>query len=215
MDLFHLETPVIGILRGVDSIFFDQVLQVSFAAGLQALEVTMNTENVLEMVSRNRPLVPEGKLLGIGTICKVEEAARAIDAGAMFLVTPNCDEEVIEYAEGHDIPVVAGALTPTEVYAARKAGAAMVKVFPCNAMGGAKYIKDLRGPYDNIPLVAVGGVTVENLADYFEAGVQAVGVSTALFGRQALAEKDIRLLSRNVKDFVAYSDRTSLLTGID
>ena len=204
MEFFHLETPVVGILRGVDGPFFSQILKASFSSGLQALEVTMNTENVLEMVSRNRALVPEGKLLGIGTVCRVEEAVQAIDAGAMFLVTPNLDKEVIEYAHSRNVPVIAGALTPTEVYEARKAGAAMVKVFPCNAMGGARYIKDLRGPFDTIPLVAVGGVTVENLNEYIKAGVQAVGVSTSLFGRQALKDKDINSLTQNVKDFTAY-----------
>ncbi len=202
MEFFHLETPVIGILRGVDSIFFGQTLKASFASGLQALEVTMNTDNVLEMVSRNRDFVPEGKLLGIGTVCRVKEAILAIDAGAMFLVTPNLNIEVIEYAKSRDVPVIVGALTPTEIFNAQSAGAAMVKVFPCSAMGGPQYIKDLRGPFDTIPLVAVGGVTIDSQNDYFKAGVQAVGVSSSLFGRQALKDKDTPLLSQNVENFL-------------
>lgn len=209
MNPFYLKVPVIGILRGVDAAFFTQIVKASFASGLQALEVTMNTDNVLDMIVENRPSVPEGCYLGIGTVCRVEEAVQAIDAGAMFLVTPNLDLEVIEYARGRNIPVVAGALTPTEVYAAAKAGAAMVKVFPCNAMGGPGYIKDLRGPFDDIALVAVGGVTVDTLDDYLKAGVQAVGVSTALFGREALRERDIHALTRKVKDFVSYFQHSS------
>ncbi len=204
MDTLHFDPPVIGILRGVDAEFFAQILKVSFHAGLQAIEVTMNTRNALDMVRENRPLLPAGKYLGMGTICNVIEAKKAIDAGAMFLVTPNLDDEVIHYGRQRQVPVVAGALTPTEVYAARAAGAAMIKVFPCQSMGGPQYIKELRGPFDHIPLVAVGGVDSDNLSEYFQAGVQAVGVSTALFGREALKEKNINKLTQSVKDFIGY-----------
>ena len=203
MKTINLSMPVIGILRGVEADFFCQVMAISFAAGLQAIEITMNTEGAVEMVSENRALVPKGKLLGMGTIRNLEEARRAIDAGAMFLVAPNFDSSVIEYAVSQQVPIIAGALTPTEVYAAWSAGAAMIKVFPCQAMGGASYIRDLRGPFDHIPLVAVGGVDQENIGEYFQAGAQAIGVSSALFGRQALADQNIAMLSQNVKKFIS------------
>jgi 2-dehydro-3-deoxyphosphogluconate aldolase / (4S)-4-hydroxy-2-oxoglutarate aldolase len=202
MVKLKLNVPVIGILRGVEASFFSSVMETSFQEGLESIEVTINTENALNMVATNRARVPQGKLLGMGTIRNREEAKNAINAGAMFLVTPNYDPEVIKYANSHRIPVIAGALTPTEIYAAWRSGAAMIKVFPCQAMGGAQYIKDLRGPFDQIPLVAVGGVTAENLPAYISAGVQAVGVSSSLFGRSALAEKNIALLAVNVKNFI-------------
>ncbi len=125
----------------------------------------------------------------------------AIDAGAMFLVTPNFSIKVIECGVEHNIPVVAGALTPSEIYDAWSAGAAMIKVFPCQAMGGPQYIKDLRGPFDTIPLAAVGGVSFSTLEDYFLAGVQAVGVSSTLFGRRALVEQDVAGVAANIKKF--------------
>jgi 2-dehydro-3-deoxyphosphogluconate aldolase/(4S)-4-hydroxy-2-oxoglutarate aldolase len=202
VDIADLPVPVIAILRGVDSAFFGKVMAASFGAGLDAIEVTMNTEGAEEMIARNRPLVPAGKLLGAGTVRSEEEAEEALNAGAMFLVTPNLDAGVIARAASAGVPVVAGAMTPTEVHAAWKAGAAMVKVFPCGALGGAQYIRELRGPFDNIPLVAVGGVNRKNLPEYFAAGARAVGVSTALFGGEALARKDIRKLTGNVKDFI-------------
>ena len=96
------------------------------------------------------------------------------------------------------IPVIAGAFTPTEVYNAWSAGAAMVKVFPCGFVGPS-YIKELKGPFDHIPLLAVGGVNRENLADYLKAGAAGVGVSSALFGAKALVEKDIKPAPKNVK----------------
>jgi 2-dehydro-3-deoxyphosphogluconate aldolase/(4S)-4-hydroxy-2-oxoglutarate aldolase len=198
----ELEVSVIGILRGVEGDFFGEVMQVSFAAGLLAMEITMNTPGAEEIIRRYRPGVPDGRLLGMGTIRNLDEARRAVDAGAMFLVTPNLDTGVIDYARAESIPIVTGALTPTEVYAAWSAGADLVKVFPCGAMGGPQYIKDLLGPFDHLRLAAVGGVSSANLQEYFEAGAAAVGVSSSLFGGQALREKNLDLVGQNVKKII-------------
>ncbi len=200
----ELKVPVIGILRGVEGDFFGEVMQISFAAGLTAMEVTMNTPGAEKIVAEYRPAVPEGKLLGMGTIRNLEEARRGVGAGAMFLVTPNTDTKVIEYAKKEGIPIVVGALTPTEIYAAWSAGADLIKVFPCGAMGGPQYIKDLLGPFDHLRLVAVGGVSLANLAEYFGAGAVAVGVSTTLFGSKALREKNLDQIGHNVKNFIAH-----------
>lgn len=200
----ELTVPIIGILRGVEGDFFGEVMQISFAAGLTAMEVTMNTPGAEEIVAAYRPAVPSGKLLGMGTIRNLEEAKRAVASGAMFLVSPNLDLSVIEYAKAEGIPIVAGALTPTEVYAAWAAGADLVKVFPCGAMGGPQYIKDLLGPFDHLRLAAVGGVSLENLPEYFAAGAAAVGVSTSLFGGKALREKNLDQIGHNVKNFIEH-----------
>lgn len=196
-----LDVPVVGILRGIDGGFFHEVMEASFAAGLQALEITMNTDGVADIVSRCRSEVPAGKLLGVGTVRDLAEAEIAIGAGAMFLVTPNTDTKVIEYARAREIPVIAGAFTPTEVYNAWAAGAAMVKIFPCGVVGSG-YIRELRGPFDQIPMVAVGGVTLTNLKDYFRAGATGVGVGSALFGTRALLERSLERISENVGRFV-------------
>ncbi len=197
-----LNVPVIGILRGVSSDFFGEVMSASFEAGLQALEVTFNTDGAEEIIATHRPRAPEGKFLGMGTIRNREEARRAVDAGAMFLVTPNVDVAVIEYAVSRGIPVIAGAMTPTEVYTAWSAGAAMVKVFPCTALG-PRYIRDLLGPFEAVPLVAVGGVDSSNVNAYFEAGAAAVGVGASLFGRQALTDKEPRRVFDHVTQFLS------------
>ncbi|MCA1765784.1 MAG: bifunctional 4-hydroxy-2-oxoglutarate aldolase/2-dehydro-3-deoxy-phosphogluconate aldolase [Desulfobulbaceae bacterium] len=196
-----LDMPVIGILRGIDGGFFREVMTASFAAGLQALEITMNTENAAGIIQSCRSRVPAGKLLGIGTIRNQEEARIAIEAGAMFLVTPNTDIRVIEYGAKRNIPVIAGAFTPSEIYTAWRAGATMVKVFPCGVVGPA-YLREILGPFEDIPLLAVGGVSLENLADYFRAGAAGVGVGSALFGAKALQEKDPIKISENVGRFV-------------
>jgi 2-dehydro-3-deoxyphosphogluconate aldolase/(4S)-4-hydroxy-2-oxoglutarate aldolase len=198
----QLDIPAVGILRGVESGFFGELMQASFSSGLQAIEVTMNTDEAERIVKRHRPKVPPGKYLGMGTIRNLDEAKGAVEAGAMFLVSPNLDLGVVEYARSRGIPIVAGALSPTEVYAAWSAGADMIKVFPCQALGGPTYIRELAGPFEQMDLVAVGGVSISNCRKYLDAGAKAVGVSTALFGQEALEQKDVRALARNVRDFV-------------
>jgi 2-dehydro-3-deoxyphosphogluconate aldolase/(4S)-4-hydroxy-2-oxoglutarate aldolase len=197
-----LEVPVIGILRGVDGDFFGELMAAAFGEGLQAIEVTMNTPGAERIVARYRPTVPDGRLLGMGTIRNPEEARRAVAAGAMFLVTPNFDPEVIGLARKSGVPVVAGALTPTEVHAAWQAGADLIKVFPCGSLGGPRYIRELRGPFAHIPMAAVGGVTLANLREYFAAGAAAVGVGASLFGKEALAGKNIPEIAAHVKIFI-------------
>jgi len=198
----QLKVPVIGILRGIDGEFFRALMPAAFGAGLQALEITINTPGAPEIVARCRPEVMPGKLLGMGTIRNVAEAELAIAAGAMFLVTPNTDSRVIELAKRHDVPVIAGAFTPTEVYTAWAAGADLVKVFPCGVVGPS-YLRELRGPFDQIPLVAVGGVTLHNVRDFFAAGAAGVGVGNSLFGPAALAERDLAGLAANIRRFLA------------
>jgi len=198
----ELVVPVIGILRGISGDFFRSLMPIAFASGLQAVEVTMNTECALDIVFANRPMVPQGKFLGMGTIRNLEEAKLAVGAGAMFLVTPNLDYEVVAYANAEKVPIIVGALTPTEVYSARRAGADMVKVFPCNAMGGVAYIRSLLGPFDDLPLVAVGGVSRENLGEYLAAGARGVGVGSALFGSESLREERTDRLAENIRTFL-------------
>jgi 2-dehydro-3-deoxyphosphogluconate aldolase/(4S)-4-hydroxy-2-oxoglutarate aldolase len=200
----NLEIPVIGILRGIDAAFFGPLMDAAFKAGLQAIEVTFNTKHAEKIIAGQIPRVPQGKYLGMGTIRNLEEAKKAVDAGAMFLVSPNCDSAVIDFAKRSNIPIVSGAFTPTEVYKAWSDGADMVKVFPCGQMG-PDYIRELLGPYDQIPLVAVGGVTHDNVGHYLQAGARAVGVGTSLFGKDAIARHQTDEIADNVKKFIRRS----------
>ena len=200
--LQQLEVPIIGILRGISIDAFGSFMQVSFSKGLQAIEVTMNTPDAEIIVAANRNNVPDGRFLGMGTIRNLDEAERAYAAGAMFFVTPNFDPAVIQFARNRNIPVVTGALTPTEVYSAWSGGASMVKVFPCRALGGPQYIRELRGPFDQIPLVAVGGVMPDTISEYLQAGAAAVGVGISLFGEAAIKAGDWDTVGRNVEKLI-------------
>ena len=197
-----LEVPVIGILRGIGADVSSPLMEAAFAAGLQAIEITMNTFGAEEIVAANREYVPDGRYLGMGTVRNLAEARKAYAAGAMFFVTPNVEPEVIAFGRDNNIPVIAGGLTPTELYSAWKAGASMVKVFPCRSLGGPLYIKELRGPFEGIPLAAVGGVTIENAGEYFKAGATAVGVGISLFGEQAVQAGDWDAVQENVGKFI-------------
>jgi 2-dehydro-3-deoxyphosphogluconate aldolase/(4S)-4-hydroxy-2-oxoglutarate aldolase len=197
----QLNVPVVGILRGISFDFFGQVMTAAFEAGLQAIEVTFNTDRAEEIINTHRKHLPPEKMLGMGTVRNLMEARKAVAAGAMFIVTPNTDPEVIAYATTQKVPVIAGGFTPTEVYSAWSAGAAMVKVFPCG-MFGPQYIRDLRGPFDQIPLAAVGGINIDNVKTYFDAGAAAVGVGTSLFGRNALRERSPETIYTNVKKLI-------------
>ena len=128
-------------------------------------------------------------VVGAGTVTNIEDAKRCLDAGTRFLSSPNLNREVVEFARKHDAAVFPGALTPTEVYDAWEAGSDFVKVYPCSAMGGADYIRALRYPLPQIPLIASGGVTQQSVQDYVRAGVAAVGVGRDLVSPEAIRRR--------------------------
>ena len=139
----------------------------------------MDTPGAVEVLESLRSRVPANALLGAGTVTDVAGAEAALAAGASFIVTPNIDLEVIRTVRAHGIPVMPGALSPTEIWTAMKAGADLVKVFPASAVGPA-YFRELRGPFEKIPLMASGGVNLENAAEFIKFGVDALGLGGAL-----------------------------------
>lgn len=142
-------------------------------------------------------------LVGAGTVTDGETAKRAVDAGAEFIVTPCLVPEVIDAALRADVAVLPGALTPTEVYDAFRKGGAMVKVFPAQNVGGAAYLRALRGPFPEIPLVPTGGVTLDNVREMFEAGAAAVGVGSEMISKDALARRDYAAIGALAARFLA------------
>ena len=130
-------------------------------------------------------------LIGAGTVLDAPTTARCIDAGARFIVSPGLNIQVIEAARARGVLVMAGALTPTEIMAAWEAGSDFVKIFPCDAMGGAKYVKALKGPFPHIRMVPTGGVNLTNVAELIRAGAEAVGVGSELVSKAALASGNL------------------------
>jgi 2-dehydro-3-deoxyphosphogluconate aldolase/(4S)-4-hydroxy-2-oxoglutarate aldolase len=142
-------------------------------------------------------------LIGAGTVTDAETARRTMDAGAEFIVTPCLVPEVIEAANRAQVAVLPGALTPSEIFEAFRRGGDLVKIFPAQSVGGAAYLRALRGPFPGIPLVPTGGVTLENVAEMFKAGAAAVGVGTELISKEALARRDYAAIGALAKQFLA------------
>jgi 2-dehydro-3-deoxyphosphogluconate aldolase / (4S)-4-hydroxy-2-oxoglutarate aldolase len=172
------EAPIIAILRRpkVDPV---RCIEHLFQNGIRLIEITMDTPGAVEVLESLRSRVPANSLLGAGTVTDVARAEAALAAGASFIVTPNIDLEVIRTVRAHGIPVMPGALSPTEIWTAMKAGADFVKVFPASAVGPG-YFRELRGPFEEIPFMASGGVNLENAAEFIKFGVDALGLGGAL-----------------------------------
>ncbi|MBD2113682.1 MULTISPECIES: bifunctional 4-hydroxy-2-oxoglutarate aldolase/2-dehydro-3-deoxy-phosphogluconate aldolase [Cyanophyceae] len=198
----------IAVIRSPD---LNQGLAMAEAAvtgGIRLIEITWNSWRPEDLVSKLRYRLPHCTI-GIGTALSQADLKAAMDAGAQFCFCPHTDSAIIELAQEMKIPIVPGALTPNEVVTAWQAGATAVKVFPINAVGGASYICSFQGPLAHIPLIPTGGVTVENARDMLRAGAIAVGLSTSLFPKAAVAEQDwaaITTLAAQLVDTLAITD---------
>ena len=156
--------------------------------GMNIIEITWNSHNPEEIIGQLKQDLPHCTI-GTGTVLTLEELKAAIAAGIQFCFTPHVNQTLIQTAINHNIPIIPGALSPTEIITAWQAGASCVKVFPVQATGGIAYIRGLQGPLNSIPLIPTGGVTIENAASFIEAGAIAVGLSSQLFPRHALDEQ--------------------------
>lgn len=171
--------------------------------GIPIVEITMTVPGAVDVI---RELVKNGAsnvLVGAGTVLNAEAARRCLDAGAQFLVSPGLNLPMVELAKREGIVVMAGALTPTEIMAAWDAGADFVKVFPCGQVGGAKYVKALKGPFPQIPFVPTGGVSLATAAEFIEAGAVALGVGGECVQAEALKSGKPEIIVENARKFLA------------
>lgn len=171
------------------------------AGGMQLIEITWNSDRAGELITQLRHHLPECTI-GTGTLFNVQQLEDAIASGAEFLFTPHVDAAMIQAAVVKNIPIIPGALTPTEIVSAWSYGASCVKVFPVQAVGGAKYIKSLQGPLGHIPLIPTGGVNLENAKALIQAGAIAVGLSGELFPQQLVREKNWQAIAQLAKDLI-------------
>jgi 2-dehydro-3-deoxyphosphogluconate aldolase/(4S)-4-hydroxy-2-oxoglutarate aldolase len=196
-----LGTPIVPVFYHADVAYAQRILQACYAGGLRVFEFTNRGSNAFDVFSALVPFVMENcpdMLLGIGTIYTAEDAERFIQVGADFVVQPCLTAEVAEVCRTHGTPWLPGTMTVSEVYQATKMGAAIVKIFPGNVVGPG-FIKSLRGPMPTVPLMVTGGVepTEESLREWFQAGVNVVGMGSQLF--------------KNVDDTQAFSQQIAHL----
>ena len=189
--------PVVGILRNVPLNVIEAILPYYKKAGFTTLEITMNSENVCEIISRLSEDNPDMNI-GAGTVCTMADLKKALDAGASFIVTPILDTAVVIYCKEHTIPIFPGAYTPLEIYTADKLGATAVKIFPATQLG-AGYIQEVLASLSHLKLLPTGGVSVENIASFFKSGAVGVGMGGSLFDKILIANEDYDGLYRHFK----------------
>ena len=172
------------------------------AGGVPILEVTMTVPGAIDVIAQ---LVAHGGdlLIGAGTVLDAETARACILAGAQFIVSPALDLRTIELCRKYGVPVLPGALTPTEIVTAWQAGADAVKVFPCSAVGGAKYLKAIKAPLPQIELIPTGGVSLATAAEFLEAGAFALGVGGDLADNKAMADGHPEIITENARKYLA------------
>jgi 2-dehydro-3-deoxyphosphogluconate aldolase/(4S)-4-hydroxy-2-oxoglutarate aldolase len=173
-------TGIVPVVRAASAAEALAVVEAIRAGGIDVIELTMTVPGAVDVIRELVKGFGDQVVVGAGTVLDVETARACILAGARFVVSPILDVATITCCRTYDVPVMPGALTPTEVVRAWQAGAAMVKVFPCGAVGGAAYVKALKAPLPQIPLVPTGGVSLENVADFILAGAAAVGAGADL-----------------------------------
>ena len=187
----------------------DRLLRASEAlleGGVYVLEVTMTTPKALDMIEQLSEAFAPDALIGVGSVVDANAARAAIQAGAQFVVSPVLKREIIDATHAQDRPVLPGALTPTEMQRAHDLGADIVKVFPASQFGPG-YLKSVRAPLPHLQLMPTGGVTAENVAEWFHAGACAVGVGSALIDKQAIAEENYTVLTDKARALRTAVDR--------
>jgi len=180
--------PVVGIIRGYDMATIRSISKAYMEAGFYALEITMNTQGATEMIGAMQAEFPELSI-GAGTVCNLTDFNNAIEAGANFIVTPIINEEVIKASVVLNIPIFPGAYTPSEIYKAWSLGATAVKLFPATQLG-VSFIKDVLAPLNDIKLLPTGGVSLQNIKSFFDAGVYGVGMGSSLLDKKMIQSAD-------------------------
>ncbi|MGV7221313.1 MAG: bifunctional 4-hydroxy-2-oxoglutarate aldolase/2-dehydro-3-deoxy-phosphogluconate aldolase [Nitrospinales bacterium] len=200
-DFFQEKPPVMGILRGVSNEVLSDVLSVSVDAGLKFIEVTLNTKRALALIESAANEFSKSIVIGAGTVLSLKEAESAYGAGARFIVSPTLNVSVSEFCQNKNLPYFPGAFTPTEIETAWNSGASMVKVFPASQVG-PKYFKEIKGPFNHIPLMAVGGVRADNVVDFFKAGASAIAVGASIFSTTRMDGREFSSIKRDLQDIL-------------
>ena len=197
-----LEVGIVPVVRASSAANARMAAEALVAGGISIVEITMTVPGAIEVIRELSSTVGREVLIGAGTVLDAHAAAKCVEAGAQFIVSPGFDAGTVAWAAEHKILMAAGALTPTEILAAWNAGAEFVKVFPCSNVGGAKYIKALRGPFPQIPLIPTGGVNLETAVEFLKAGATALGVGGELVLADALKARQPERITELAKKYV-------------
>lgn len=191
---------LVPVIRTSNYLEAKKVIEVLSGCGIKIFEITMTVPNAVELIAELNE--SNNFLIGAGTVLNAEQAENCINAGARFIVSPAFDKKVVQFCREEQIAVMPGALTPTEVLTAWNAGADCVKVFPCDTLGGAKYLKTLKILFPHIEIMPTGGVSLNTAADFIKAGAIAVGVGADLVDLEAVRQNNTNLIAERAKQYL-------------
>lgn len=193
--------PILGIIRGIEPDCLEPLITTVLESGLKTIEITMNTKAAAALIRRAVALSKKRLTIGAGTVLDMKSLKSALDAGATFIVMPVLVKDVMEYCVENKIPSFPGALTPQEIYTAWQSGATMVKVFP-SGFFGPEYFKEIKGPFNDVELLACGGVTPSNMKSYFSCGASAVSFGASVFKKEWFAQKNFQRIGESIKEYI-------------
>lgn len=195
------DSGIIAVIRLSDVAKLEKIIGALASGGIKALEITMTTPNAVEIIQDLAKKLDDEFILGAGTVLDAETAETVIRAGAKFIVSPIMEPDVIKMTQKYDMVSIPGAFSPTEIVSAWNYGADIVKIFPATALGPG-FFKDIRGPLPHIKLTPTGGVSLDNAAQFIQAGASCIGVGTSLLNKKMIAEENWDGLSRLAADFI-------------
>jgi 2-dehydro-3-deoxyphosphogluconate aldolase/(4S)-4-hydroxy-2-oxoglutarate aldolase len=198
-----VQIGIVPVVRASSSAEARMAAEAVCKGGIPVVEITMTVPGAVEVIRELAKHASSELLVGAGTVLNPEQAQRCLDAGAQFLVSPGFNPQTVALAAAEKKLIMAGALTPTEVIAAWESGADFVKIFPCGTVGGAKYIKALKGPLPEIPMVPTGGVNLQTAAEFLEAGAAALGIGGELVHPGHLQSGNTEAIVEAARKFVA------------
>ncbi len=194
------EAPITGIIRGLQPDDINEILPIYREAGLTTIEITMNTAGAGSIIQTALEHNSDGLNIGAGTVCTLDDLDKALAAGAQFIVTPIVNKKVIKACVKRGVPIFPGAFTPSEIYTAWTLGASMVKIYPATSLG-PDYVKDLKAPLDQLKVMPTGGISLENMAAYFKAGADGLGIGSHLFDKTFIKAKNWTALKAHFQAF--------------
>lgn len=195
-----LECGIAAVVRAESADLAFKAIEAALEGGVNVIEVTFTVPGAIDIIRQLASQGIEGLILGAGTVLSPEVASDAVDAGAQFLVSPSTKIATIDMAKAKGVPIFPGALTPTEVITAWEAGGDIVKIFPANTMGPS-YLKDLHGPFPQVPFMPTGGVDLNTARTWLEAGAVALGVGGALIDKKLMKEGNFAEITSRARRF--------------
>jgi 2-dehydro-3-deoxyphosphogluconate aldolase/(4S)-4-hydroxy-2-oxoglutarate aldolase len=205
-----LQYKIVSIIRGIQAYNVLAIAEALYEGGIRSMEITLNSPNALPVIENLVHKMGDKMLVGAGTVLQATNALDAINAGAKFILSPIVDNRVIQVTKQHGVVSIPGAFTATEIYQAFTCGADIIKIFPASI--GPEYIKDLRGPFPQIPLMPTGGVHLNNIPGFLKAGAVAFGIGSALVkANENINEDYLKSLVTKAKQFVAVTSKEELV----